>query len=299
MSARDGASSVQGVMLRATRLTQAGAIDSTYPVLTTKGFISATFTHEFDAGDDLVQKAADGSICVSFQGDDSLKRLAFKLDLCSPDPEVYALLSGGNVLMDSGGNVTGYTSVAVGSLVGNPVAIEIWSIANINGKPSSDKPYFHWVFPYVKVHLDGDRVFTNGLLGNSFIGQAIGNSALVTAGLNPAISATDDFVVYREALINPFTYVRTTGFPSTAPLFNGSYPTIDSTITPYVTPTSATAGVPGSFGPTGATAPYALANLIALGALGNAGAWTVGQYVVLGDGSFAHWTGSAWASGTA
>lgn len=299
MSARDGASSVQGVMLRATRLTQSGAIDSTYPVLTTKGFISATFTPEFEAGDDLIQKAADGTICVSFQGDDSLKRLTFKLELCSPDPEVTALIAGGNVVVDSGGNVVGYTSVSVGSTVGSPVALEIWSIANIAGKPASDKPYFHWVFPYVKVRFDGDRVFTNGLLGNAFTGQALGNSSLVTAGLNPAVSATDDFVVYREALINPFTYVRTTGFPSTAPLFNGSYPTLADTITPFIIPTSATAGVPGSFGPTGATAPYALTNLISLGALGNAGAWTTGQYVVLGDGSYAHWTGTTWASGTA
>jgi hypothetical protein len=28
-------------------------------------------------------------------------------------------------------------------------------------------------------------------------------------------------------------------------------------------------------------------------------AWTTGQYVVLGDGSFAHWGGAAWTSGKA
>lgn len=299
MAARDGASSVQGVMLRATRLLDNGSINTAYPVLTTKGFISATFTPQFEAGDEITQKAADGSICVSFLGDDSLKRLDFKLSLCSPDPEVAVLIAGGDVIMDSTGAVVGYTSVPVGSTVGNPVAIEIWSIANVAGKPASDKPYFHWVFPFVKVRFDGDRVFTNGLLTNDFTGQALGNSALVVAGLNPAVSAVDDFVVYREALINPFTYVRTTGFPSTAPLFNGSYPTLASTVTPFIAPTTVAAGTPGSFGPTNATAPYALVNLQADGALGATTAWTTGQYVVLGDGSFAHWTGSAWASGTA
>jgi len=43
MAARDGASSVQGYALRVTRLNLDGSINPNYPVLTTKGFISASF----------------------------------------------------------------------------------------------------------------------------------------------------------------------------------------------------------------------------------------------------------------
>lgn len=298
MAARDGASSVQGTFIRVTKLLDNGDIDTDYPVLVTKGFISASFSPQFEDGDEITEKAADGSVCISYKGNDSLTRLDFSLSLCSPDPEVTQLLAGGCIIRDDDGAVVGYTSVPVGSAVGNPVAVEIWSIANIGGKPASDKPYWHWVFPYVKVRYDGDREFTNGALSNEFSGQALGNSALAAAGLNPANPA-DDYVVFREALVNPFTYVRTTGQPDSEPLFDGSFPESACIIDPYLAATGVTPGEPGSFTPSGATVPYDLAALQDLGALGETTAWDTGEYVVLGDSSFAYWDGDGWVAGTA
>lgn len=231
MAARDGASSVQGTLIRVTKLNIDGSIDNSHPVLVTNGFMTASFSPQFEEGDEITEKAADGSVCVSFKSDDSLTRLDFSLSLCAPDPEVAVLLAGGCVVKDAGGEIVGYSSIAVGDKVGNPVAIEIWSIANVGGKPASDKPYWHWVFPYVKVRYEGDREFTNGLLANEFTGQALGNTALVTAGLNPS-NPTDDFVTYRDALVNPFTYVRTSSQPDTEPLFSGSYPVSGCAISP-------------------------------------------------------------------
>ena len=60
--------------------------------------------------------------------------------------------------------------------------------------------------------------------------------------------------------------------------------------------TGVTAGAPGSFAPAGAKP----ANLNALqqgGAYGQSTAWTTGQYVVLGDGTEAYWSGTAWVGG--
>lgn len=232
MPARDGASSIQGLILRATKLTAAGAVDGSYPVLVTNGFISASFQPEFEDGDEINQKAADGSVCVTYKGDDSLTRLSFNLSVCSPDPEQTILFAGGTALDDGDGNVIGYSSPAAGSKIGNAVAIEIWSIANVGGKPSSDYPYWHWVFPYVKMRFDGSREFSNGLLAWEFSGQALGNDALVPVGLPSGGPLTEDFVRYSEALTNPFTYVRTTGLPSGSPLFSGAYPTVPETIQP-------------------------------------------------------------------
>jgi hypothetical protein len=62
--------------------------------------------------------------------------------------------------------------------------------------------------------------------------------------------------------------------------------------------TGATAGTPGSFTPTGATPPANLAGLTGITASPSS-AWTTGQYIVLGDGSHAHWSGTAWVSGNA
>lgn len=62
------------------------------------------------------------------------------------------------------------------------------------------------------------------------------------------------------------------------------------------TATGVAAGTPGSF--TGGV-PLDLADLQAQGSLGETTAWAVGEYVLLQDGSQAHWDGAAWASGAA
>jgi hypothetical protein len=62
--------------------------------------------------------------------------------------------------------------------------------------------------------------------------------------------------------------------------------------------TGATAGTPGSFTPAGSTARPNLTQMTGCTA-SPATVWTVGQYVVLGDLTHAHWTGSAWATGDA
>jgi hypothetical protein len=62
--------------------------------------------------------------------------------------------------------------------------------------------------------------------------------------------------------------------------------------------TGATAGSPGTFTPTGATAPANLAGLTGIAATPST-LWTTGQYVILGDASHAHWSGTAWVAGDA
>jgi IPT/TIG domain len=225
MASRDGAASIQGDMIRVTPLNIDGSIDTARPILTTNGFISASFGTEFEDGDEITEKAADGTICIQYKADDSLKGITFNLTLCTPDPEMAALIAGGKIICATddvlddddnvvvhAGDVIGYSSPTIGASVGNPVAVEIWSKAIVKGKPASGTPYWHWAFPYVRVRYEGDREFTNGALANEYSGTGVGNEALVAEGLNPD-TAGDDFVTYKEALANPFSYVRATGKP--------------------------------------------------------------------------------------
>jgi len=55
---------------------------------------------------------------------------------------------------------------------------------------------------------------------------------------------------------------------------------------------------PGQFTPAGAMAPANLAGLTGVTAAPTS-AWTTGQYVLLGDGSTAHWNGTTWVAGVA
>lgn len=62
-------------------------------------------------------------------------------------------------------------------------------------------------------------------------------------------------------------------------------------------PTGVTPDAPGAFTPGGSTVPKTLAKLTLLGDLGETTAWSAGQFVVLGDLSTAHWSGTAWVAG--
>lgn len=64
-------------------------------------------------------------------------------------------------------------------------------------------------------------------------------------------------------------------------------------------PTSVVAGAPGTWVPVDADVPADLAEMNALGALGQTTLWTVGQHMVLGDASQCYWNGTTWIAGVA
>jgi len=65
-----------------------------------------------------------------------------------------------------------------------------------------------------------------------------------------------------------------------------------------VAATGASSGTPGTFTPSGATAPADIDALSSVTASPSS-AWAEGEYVVLGDASNAYWDGSDWAEGKA
>lgn len=216
--AQDYAASVQGVALRVTRLNSDLTLEkygTTTDVVsyTTKAFIRNSFTPEYEEGDEITEKAADGTVCVSFKAPDTLKRVNLEIAICEPDPELTHFLSGGLLLTKdfTVGTATvnrsvGWASADVGedpSL--NGVAVEVWSYAVQSGKRAATRPYFHWVFPYVKVRPSGDRVIENGLLANTFEGFGLGNSAF---GAGP-----DGDWEWPLATERPYAYARTNVAP--------------------------------------------------------------------------------------
>ena len=200
--ATDFASSVQGLRLRITPLEEDGSPVASGHILVTEGFMTVSFSPEYEDGDEIAEKAANGRVCVSWKAPDSLKRITTNLTICSPDPEVTAILSGGDLLWDDDDNLIGYSAPEVNGLLGSPVAIEVWSYANINGKAAADLPYWRWVFPYLILRFDGDREFSNGMLANEFSGWGIGNDQL----------SLDNWTY--GGLDRPFAYVRDDTLPT-------------------------------------------------------------------------------------
>jgi hypothetical protein len=203
--AHDNASSVAGMAIRLTRLTASGAlVTGPSASYVTKKFVSLGFTPEYETGDEFTTKAADGSVCVTWKAPDTLKRVTLSIALCDPDPEFTEMISGGT-LLSSGGQSVGYKAPLVGvDATPNGVAIEVWSIANVNGRQAATNPYWHWVFPYTQMHQAGERAIQNDLLATSFEGWGVGN---VGFGDGPN---TPQWPFAADA---PVAYARTTSIP--------------------------------------------------------------------------------------
>ena len=214
MATQDYAASVQGVAIRVTRLDAAGnLLNGPGDSYTTSAFLRASFTPEYEEGDEITEKAADGTVCVSYKAPDTLKRITMEIAICEPDSELTALMSGGLLLRKNYGSFAspdnksiGWAAPAVGDdPAGNGVAIEVWSFAVKDGKRATTLPYFYWVFPYAKLRQSGDRVIENGLLANTFEGYGLGN-AQFAAGLD----GRWEFPVASE---RPYAYSRASWAP--------------------------------------------------------------------------------------
>jgi hypothetical protein len=99
MATQSYAASVQGAAIRVTRLSTSGALlTGDLDSYTTSAFMRMSFTPEYEDGEEITEKAADGTVCVSYKAPDRLKRVTMELAICEPDPELTALLAGGVLL---------------------------------------------------------------------------------------------------------------------------------------------------------------------------------------------------------
>jgi hypothetical protein len=211
MATQEYAASIQGVSIRVTRLDSTGnLLNGPGDSYTTSAFMRVSFTPEYEEGDEITEKNANGVVCVTYKSPDTLKRITMELAICEPDAELSALISGGLLLRKTVNGVSksiGWAAPGVGDdPAGNGVAIESWSHAVKDGKKASVLPYFHWVFPYAKLRQSGDRVIENGMLATTFEGYGLGN---VTFGSGP--DSRWEFPVAAE---RPYSYARSDWAPT-------------------------------------------------------------------------------------
>jgi len=115
MATQDYAASVQGAAIRVTRLSSSGSLlTGSLDSYTTSAFIRMSFTPEYEDGEEITEKAADGTVCVSYKAPDRLKRVTMELAICEPDPELTALLAGGVLLTRNLSTATAQT-IATGT----------------------------------------------------------------------------------------------------------------------------------------------------------------------------------------
>lgn len=204
--AQDNATNVMGVALRVTRLNSDGSVASGASAsYVTRKFVSIGFTPELEAGDELNIKAADGTIGATWKSPDTIKRFTVALTLVDPDPELHEILTGGTVLT-AGGKSVGWAAPGVGvNPTPNGCAIEVWSYANINGRPDATNPYWRHVCPQVFLRPNGERLVGNNLMAVAFNGYSIGNPGFGTGPGAPSWPFSSD---------SGWAYARDTALPT-------------------------------------------------------------------------------------
>lgn len=240
---------------------------------------------------------ARGKVCAQAPAESELDSHGVTITFCEVNPELYAMLTGNDVEYDHNGDAVGFRSAAKRSLSGSGVALEMWS--QVPGVACSDEPGSEGSWGYLLLPFLSGGVLGDFTLENNAVTFTIQN--MVTKSGGGWGSGPYNVVAGEGGAASPLAVpmgnddhllIRWTGIAPPEPQ--------DDPIPSGPEPTTASSGTPGTWEPPGS---YALANLSALQASSvtadPTGAWSTGEYVVLGDNSHAHWDGSAWVAGDA
>lgn len=184
------AAQLHACVLRATRLDASGAVitGATNSVVSS-GLIKVDIGAEYQAGDEFTVQNGCGDICVQFKETDRLKRIKLSLEVCTPDPYLAEILTGGTLLGDTGPTVQGFAFPST-STAAPPVSVEVWAKRIVNGAAEPSFPYNRWLFPRTEWTLTGISL-EKGPASLKFEGFGIENTGWTGGGatyLWPAVA---------------------------------------------------------------------------------------------------------------
>jgi hypothetical protein len=252
------------------------------------GFVSVGFTANTDTGTEINVVNAAGKTCVRDTPQPLFTGYAVEIAFCQVNPELMALVTGQNPLYNlQSGEADGFTIDSDISSGDSAFALELWSDvpADICAAGSAGS-FGYTLVPFLQGGVFGDFTIENDAVTFTVTGaQTKTGSGWGTGPYNVMPDATGlPAKLPRAIKKGEHLWVEKT---SIAP------PDPECDCNPNGTPaTGATAGTPGTYTPTNSYAPQHLP-ITGLTA-SPATAWTTGQYIVLGDGSHAKWSGTTW-----
>lgn len=155
--------SVRGRMMRLTRLDECCtplAAAAPCAFIVSKGFVSVAYSPEISEAEEIEQKAADGSICISDPGCDVLKWINLTLTLCAVDPDILSFVTGAPLVLDSAGNSVG-NRIQTGEACGTNFALEVWTDIPNQDCTATAKQYGYFLAPCIGSGILGDWTIEN------------------------------------------------------------------------------------------------------------------------------------------
>lgn len=287
---------VRGRVMRITRLDGCGAIvAAACGAIVSDGFVSIEMTANIETGDDISVTNAAGRVCVSDPAVPTLTNYSVQITFCQVDPELYAMVTGQSVVYDGAGDAVGFRISTDVDSSDSAFALEWWS--NVPSVACSTEggggTYGYGLLPFVQGGVLGDFTIENGAVTFVVSNAATkGGSGWDVGPYDVVLDDADD----PSPLLEPITdanhvHVQLTEVAPPSPSEN--------CIASGTRSTTGVAGIPGTYTPSGSYSRTSFADLTVsptLIASPNT-AWTTGQYILLGDGSKAHWNASAWVAG--
>lgn len=155
---------VRGKRVRVTALDACGAAPAAMTadsLVTSDGFISVQYSPDYEEGDELIQKNADGVLCINDRACDEFKRVMVTISFCNVDPALFSLITGQDVEVDGAGDNVGFR-IAEGVTCSN-FAFELWSgVGSTDCDVNGNQEYGYFLLPFVKNGTLRDFTVENG-----------------------------------------------------------------------------------------------------------------------------------------
>ena len=138
------------------------------------GFVSVEIGNEVEEGEDYSLKGADGDLCVSEKGQDSIKWMTIKMEFCRVDPDVLTLMNPTwKLVTNAHGQATGFR---IGQRMSDTdgFSLELWPKASGGGAGCEDEdddeedpnfpldPGGHFLLPWVIATAPESWTLNNG-----------------------------------------------------------------------------------------------------------------------------------------
>lgn len=155
---------VRGRMMRVTRLDNCGRVvygdDS---VVTSKGFVSVSYTANVDDGEEINVPNAAGERCVYEPAVPSLLGYTVEVAFCNVDPDLFAMMTGQRVLTDAFGDVVGFTMDTAVSASDTAFALEVWAGSPSTGgcAEGAQGSFGYVLLPFLQGGIVGDFTIEN------------------------------------------------------------------------------------------------------------------------------------------
>lgn len=138
-------------------------------MLVTDGFLQIQYSPEISEAEDVELKNAQGDVCVTDPGCDSLKWINLQIQFCSVDPDAVSMVTGYPTVLDHAGTAVG-NRVTEKVQCNGGFALEVWTEIprKLCNDPTAQGQWGYFLAPCVGAGILGDFTVENDAISFTY-----------------------------------------------------------------------------------------------------------------------------------